>query len=90
MGEMTKYKSYDEMMSDYLELVRYKEENFEKEGMYGVAKDKNVIIVQLESVQNFVVGREINGKEITPNLNKFLDENIEVSDITKLFYNCRF
>lgn len=87
MEEMTKYKSYDEMMVDYLELVRYKEENFEKEGMYGVAKDKNVIIVQLESVQNFVVGREINGKEITPNLNKFLDENIEVSNMILQSYS---
>ena len=46
----------------------------------------NVIIVQLESVQNFVVNRKINGKEITPNLNKFLKENIEFTNMQNQSY----
>lgn len=40
------------------------------------AKDCNVIILQLESLNEYVIGKKINGKEITPNLNKFFDENI--------------
>lgn len=40
----------------------------------GTAKGKNVIIIQMESLQNVVVGKKINGTEITPNLNNFLNE----------------
>ena len=63
-------------------------ENFEEnEELYGIAKDKNVIIVQLESVQNFVINRKVNGKEVTPNLNKFLKENIEIQNLIVQSYS---
>lgn len=38
--------------------------------MYGVAKDRNVIIVSLESLQNFVINNEMDGHVITPFLNE--------------------
>lgn len=38
------------------------------------AKDKHVIVVQLESFQDFLIGLEVNGREITPNLNRFAKE----------------
>lgn len=40
-----------------------------------VAKGKNVIIVQFESLQNFLINREYNGKELTPNLNKLISKD---------------
>lgn len=43
----------------------------------GIAKGKNVIVIQLEAFQNFVIGAEYNGQELTPNLNKLIgDESI--------------
>ncbi|MBW6431904.1 sulfatase-like hydrolase/transferase, partial [Patescibacteria group bacterium] len=36
----------------------------------GVAASKNVFLIQLESVQSFAVGKEFEGQEITPNINK--------------------
>ena len=48
---------------------------------------KNVIILQLESIQNFVINKEINGKEITPNLNQFINENIEISNMFMQSYS---
>ncbi|WP_256759269.1 LTA synthase family protein [Cohnella sp. WQ 127256] len=42
---------------------------------FGAAKGKNVIIVQMESFQDFLIGLTIDGKEITPNLNKLAKEN---------------
>lgn len=42
----------------------------------GIAQGKNVIILQLESINEFVINSTIDGKEITPNLNKFYKENI--------------
>jgi lipoteichoic acid synthase len=41
----------------------------------GIAKDKNVLIVQAEAFQNFVIGRSVRGKEITPNLNRLIKES---------------
>ncbi|MCF6515263.1 sulfatase-like hydrolase/transferase [Lactobacillus sp. S2-2] len=35
----------------------------------GIAKNKNVIILHLESLQQFVINKKINGKEVTPFLN---------------------
>ncbi|WP_127530596.1 LTA synthase family protein [Paenibacillus kobensis] len=37
---------------------------------HGAAAGKNVIIVQMESFQDFLIDLKIDGKEITPNLNK--------------------
>lgn len=41
--------------------------NFASEG-----KDKNLIVIQVEALQGFTINRKINGKEITPNLNRWL------------------
>lgn len=41
----------------------------------GIAKGKNLILIQVESLQNFVIGAKYNGKEITPNLNKLIGNN---------------
>lgn len=48
----------------------------EKNGpLFGVAKEKNLIILQVESLQNFVIGRTYNDQEITPNLNRLIEGN---------------
>ncbi len=41
---------------------------------FGAAKGKNVMIVQLEAFESFVIGKTINGQEITPNLNRLMKE----------------
>lgn len=42
----------------------------------GVAKGKNLIIIQMESFQDFLLGLNIDGTEITPNLNKLAKESM--------------
>lgn len=44
----------------------------------GQYKGKNVIVVQLESFQQFPLGFKINGNEVTPNLNKLMQESISL------------
>lgn len=39
-------------------------------------KGKNLIMIQVESLQQFVLNRKYNGREITPNLNKLLNESM--------------
>ncbi|CAM3990778.1 LTA synthase family protein [Cohnella lubricantis] len=42
---------------------------------FGADKGKNLIIIQMESFQNFLIDLKIDGKEITPNVNKLAREN---------------
>ncbi|WP_274650813.1 LTA synthase family protein [Paenibacillus humicola] len=39
------------------------------------AKGKNVIIIQLEAFQNFLINLKLDGKEITPNMNKLVNDS---------------
>ena len=84
-----KYHTKEELMADYEELKKeydekYSETNYD---LKGYIKGKNVIILQLESIQDFVINRKINGKEITPNLNKFINENIKISNMFMQSYS---
>ncbi|WP_397387049.1 LTA synthase family protein [Paenibacillus sp. ClWae2A] len=42
----------------------------------GAANGRNVIILQLESFQNFLIGLEVDGQEITPNLNQLARQSL--------------
>lgn len=89
MKQQTKYKNYKDMIQDYEALkenydVKYGEEAYP---VKGILEGKNVIIVQLESVQEFVLHKEINGQPITPNLNRFLSENIEFTNMYMQSYS---
>lgn len=60
------------------EVVEWVKKNIkypEKNEYTGVAKNKNVIMIQVESLQGFVLGKTVEGQEITPNLNKLLNES---------------
>lgn len=48
----------------------------EKPVLSGAAKGKNLIIIQMESFQNFLIDLKIDGKEITPNMNKLARESL--------------
>jgi len=42
---------------------------------YELAKGRNLIVIQVEAMQEFVLNREYNGQTITPNLNRLLEED---------------
>ena len=42
---------------------------------YGIAKDRHVFVIQVESLQGFVINKKVNGQEITPNLNALLKDS---------------
>lgn len=46
----------------------------------GVAKGRNVIFLQLESVEGWVLNKAIEGQEITPNLNKLAKEGLNFTE----------
>ncbi|MFD0960644.1 LTA synthase family protein [Paenibacillus chungangensis] len=43
--------------------------------LQGTAEGKNLIIIQMESMQSFLVGLEVDGQEIMPNFSKLAKEN---------------
>lgn len=43
---------------------------------FGLAKGKNLILIQMESMENFLIGLSVDGKNITPNLNRLARESI--------------
>jgi lipoteichoic acid synthase len=47
----------------------------------GLGKGFNLIVIQVESLQNFVIGRKLNGREVTPNLNRLAEKGIYFSRI---------
>lgn len=57
------------------DLDQLKERNKLIEGEYtGIGKNKNLIVIQVEALQNFVINLEYEGQEVTPNLNKLINE----------------
>lgn len=87
--KQAKYTEKETLMEDYNHLKtkymeKYGNSNYDFEN---IAKGKNIIILQLESIQEFVINKEINGKEITPNLNQFINENIEFSNMFMQSYS---
>jgi lipoteichoic acid synthase len=43
---------------------------------FGIAKGRNLIFIQVESLENAVINTKINGQEITPNLNALASEGL--------------
>ncbi|WP_064093534.1 LTA synthase family protein [Rossellomorea aquimaris] len=49
--------------------------------LFGVAKGKNIILISMESTQDFVINKKVNGKEITPFLNSLIKDSIYFNSI---------
>lgn len=83
LKKTAKYKTKSDVVDAYNNLKQNYNETYDEDlyNLKGIAEGKNVILLQLESMQNFVVGKSINGKEITPNINKFLSENIKIDNM---------
>lgn len=45
----------------------------------GIAKGKNIIFIQIESLENAVIGQSINGQAITPTLNALTSQGVYVT-----------
>lgn len=59
------------------EIQEYVKENVksdEKSELFGVAEDKNIILINAESIQSFVINNELHGEEITPFLNSLTED----------------
>lgn len=61
------------------DLLELQERTKSLQGPYtGIGKDKNLIVLQIEALQSFVVDLEYNGQEITPNINRLVHDNSSI------------
>ena len=68
---------YDESASKFRNYYACKWNKETKTNKYtNYFKGKNVIFIHAESIQNFLINLKINGKYVTPNLNKLASEGI--------------
>ncbi|UOQ92738.1 LTA synthase family protein [Halobacillus shinanisalinarum] len=68
-------------LSEVLNYVNSQQGKMGAKGKYfGKAEGKNVVLVSLESTQNFVIDRKLNGQEITPFLNDLKEDSFYFSN----------
>lgn len=60
---------------EVLETVQRNVDGTGDSNLKGIAKGKNLIVLQVEALQNFVIGASYNGQELTPNLNKLMRQD---------------
>ncbi|MED1862445.1 LTA synthase family protein [Fictibacillus nanhaiensis] len=48
---------------------------------FGAAKGRNLILIQFESMQDFPIGLKIDGKEVTPTMNKLLNNSFYFNNL---------
>ncbi|MEG2283702.1 MAG: LTA synthase family protein [Bacilli bacterium] len=75
--QITTLFGYDSAMKTFKEYYKNTPKEQTKKNEYtGIFEGKNIIGIHAESMQQFVLGLKFNGKEVTPNLNKFSEQSI--------------
>ncbi|MGL5245497.1 MAG: LTA synthase family protein [Sarcina sp.] len=77
-------KPYEITTEDQAQIdayYKFKNENLPDNKYKGMFKDKNLLIIQVESLESFVLNKSIDGQEITPNINKILNHSIYFPNI---------
>lgn len=78
--ELDETIDYDRFALAYREHYACKWEKNKKTNEYtDLFKDKNVLFIHAESIQNFLIDLKINDEYVTPNINKFAKEGIYFS-----------
>lgn len=61
------------------ELARLKGNEFvaySEHERFGIAEDRHLFVIQVESLQNFAINQTIDGQELTPNINDLLSDSL--------------
>jgi phosphoglycerol transferase MdoB-like AlkP superfamily enzyme len=74
------HKLSDSERNEINTWIDYKNEDLPSNEYFGKYKGKNLIFIQVESLENFVVNQKYNGQEITPRINKLLGNSLYFSN----------
>ena len=59
----------------------FQQKDSERTDLFGIAKGKNIVLITLESTQDFVINQKVNGKEVTPFLNDLIKDSFYFNQI---------
>lgn len=79
-AKFTTLFGYDNAAKDFREYYENNTITLKKNDYSGIFKDKNLIVIHAESIQDAAIVQSFNGKEVTPNLNKMRKEGIYFSN----------
>lgn len=79
-GEAKGIELADQERTDVQNWLASNAESLPDNSYKGKFQGKNLIVIQVESLENFVIGQKVNGQEITPNLNRLLGNSLYFSN----------
>ena len=85
--ESKPYKLSQQEEKEITQWFQKKKENLPDNKYAGMFKGKNVIIIQWESLENFVINKKVDGQEITPVLNSILKNSFYFDNFHEQVYN---
>lgn len=71
---------YDEAFKNFNEYFMDRKDEPTKNSYSNILENKNVLAIHLESMQNFVIGLEINGELVAPNLTRLAESGLYFSN----------
>lgn len=74
-------KPNESQMKKVDEWLEWNKENVPDNKYKGIFKGKNVIFLQVESLENFVINKKVKNQEITPNLNELIKHSLYFDNI---------
>lgn len=64
-----------------------KNEDLTNNEFKAILKGKNLVVIQFESLENFIINQSINNQEITPNINQLLNNSYYFTNLYEQVYN---
>lgn len=71
---------YDENYKTFREYYESKDQSEKTNEYTNILKDKNILVIHAESIQNFLLDTKFNDQYVTPNLRKLADEGLYFSN----------
>lgn len=71
----------EQMKAEAEEWLEWNNEELPDNEYKGVAKGKNVVFLQIEALEDFVINQKVYNQEVTPNLNKIIKEGLYFNNV---------
>lgn len=75
------YNLTDEEQTQINDFFKNKNENLPNNEYFGMMEGKNLLVIQVESLESFILGKEINGQSITPVINELVNTGLYFPNI---------
>lgn len=64
----------EQRIKDIKAFLKENNNSTDETNFKGIGEGKNLIVIQVEALQGFVINQKVNGQEITPNLNRWVNK----------------